>query len=197
MTPEWRDAVVQLAYLAASVLFIFSLKWMNSPASARRGVWAGVWAMVLGVGGTLLNPAVAVSSLPWIALAVMVGGFIGVPLSKVPLTAVPQRTALSHAFGGLAAGLVGTAKYYLWIHEGGQSLTAFRTFAISAEVILGFLTFTGSLMAAGKLQEILPGRPITYRGQLIINFLTLGGAIACAIGLIINPQWLCSLLLSG
>ena len=189
MTPEWRDAVVQLAYLAASVLFIFSLKWMNSPASARRGVWAGVWAMVLGVGGTLLNPAVAVSSLPWIALAVMVGGLIGVPLSKVPLTAVPQRTALSHAFGGLAAGLVGTAKYYLWIHEGGQSLTAFRTFAICAEVILGFLTFTGSLMAAGKLQEILPGRPITYRGQLIVNFLTLGGAIACGIALVINPQW--------
>jgi NAD(P) transhydrogenase subunit beta len=189
MSPEFRDAAVQVTYLVASVLFIFSLKWMNSPQSARRGVWAGVWAMVLGVGGTLLNPAVAVSSLPWIALAVMVGGLIGVPLSKVPLTAVPQRTALSHAFGGLAAGLVGTAKYYLWLHEGGANLTTFRMFAISAEVILGFLTFTGSLMAAGKLQEILPGRPITYRGQLMINFLTLGGAVACATGLIINPQW--------
>jgi H+-translocating NAD(P) transhydrogenase subunit beta len=184
-----RDAVVQLAYLAASVLFIFSLKWMNSPQTARRGVWAGVWAMVLGIGGTLANPAVAVSSLPWIALAVMVGGLIGVPLSKVPLTAVPQRTALSHAFGGLAAGLVGTAKYYLWLHEGGGNLTTFRMFAISAEVILGFLTFTGSLMAAGKLQEILPGRPVTFRGQLIVNFLILGGAIGCAAGLITNPQW--------
>lgn len=189
MSSEWRDAVVQLCYLGASVLFIFSLKWMNSPQSARRGVWAGVWAMVLGVGGTLANPAVAVSSLPWIALAVMIGGLIGVPLSKVPLTAVPQRTALSHAFGGLAAGLVGMAKYYLWIHEGGANLTTFRMFAIAAEVLLGFLTFTGSLMAAGKLQEILPGRPITYRGQLAVNFLILGGAVACAAGLIINPQW--------
>jgi NAD(P) transhydrogenase subunit beta len=178
-----------LTYLVAGVFFIFSLKWMNSPQTARRAVWAGVWAMVLGVGGTLANPAVAVSSLPWIAVAVMVGGLIGVPLSKVPLTAVPQRTALSHAFGGLAAGLVGTAKYYLWLHEGGANLTTFRMFAISAEVILGFLTFTGSLMAAGKLQEILPGRPITFRGQLIVNFLILGGAIACAAGLIINPQW--------
>jgi NAD(P) transhydrogenase subunit beta len=189
MTPELRELAVQLTYLAASVLFIFSLKWMNSPQSARRGVFAGVWAMVLGVGGTLLNPSVAVSSLPWIALAVMVGGLIGVPLSKVPLTAVPQRTALSHAFGGLAAGLVGTAKYYLWLHEGGEMLTGFRVFAITAEVILGFLTFTGSLMAAGKLQEILPGRPITYRGQLLVNFLTLGGAIACAVALVINPHW--------
>ena len=189
MSPELRDALVQLTYLVAGVFFIFSLKWMNSPQTARRAVWAGVWAMVLGVGGTLANPAVAVSSLPWIAVAVMVGGLIGVPLSKVPLTAVPQRTALSHAFGGLAAGLVGTAKYYLWLHEGGANLTTFRMFAISAEVILGFLTFTGSLMAAGKLQEILPGRPITFRGQLIVNFLILGGAIACAAGLIINPQW--------
>ena len=184
-----RDALVQLTYLVAGVFFIFSLKWMNSPQTARRAVWAGVWAMVLGIGGTLANPAVAVSSLPWIAVAVMVGGLIGVPLSKVPLTAVPQRTALSHAFGGLAAGLVGTAKYYLWLHEGGANLTTFRMFAISAEVILGFLTFTGSLMAAGKLQEILPGRPITFRGQLIVNFLILGGAIACAAWLIINPQW--------
>ncbi len=189
MSPELRDALVQLTYLVAGIFFIFSLKWMNSPQTARRAVWAGVWAMVLGVGGTLANPAVAVSSLPWIAVAVMVGGLIGVPLSKVPLTAVPQRTALSHAFGGLAAGLVGTAKYYLWLHEGGANLTTFRMFAISAEVILGFLTFTGSLMAAGKLQEILPGRPITFRGQLIANFLILGGAIACAAGLIINPQW--------
>ena len=189
MSPEMRDALVQLTYLVAGVFFIFSLKWMNSPQTARRAVWAGVWAMVLGIGGTLANPEVAVSSLPWIAVAVMVGGFIGVPLSKVPLTAVPQRTALSHAFGGLAAGLVGTAKYYLWLQEGGENLTTFRMFAISAEVILGFLTFTGSLMAAGKLQEILPGRPITFRGQLIVNFLILGGAIACAAGLMINPQW--------
>jgi NAD(P) transhydrogenase subunit beta len=189
VSPELRDALVQMTYLVAGVFFIFSLKWMNSPQTARRAVWAGVWAMVLGIGGTLANPAVAVSSLPWIAVAVMVGGLIGVPLSKVPLTAVPQRTALSHAFGGLAAGLVGTAKYYLWLHEGGANLTTFRMFAISAEVILGFLTFTGSLMAAGKLQEILPGRPITFRGQLIVNFLILGGAIACAAGLIINPQW--------
>jgi NAD(P) transhydrogenase subunit beta len=189
MSHEMSLVLVQACYLAASVLFILSLKWMNSPQSARRGVWAGVWAMVLGVGGTLLYPQIAVSSLPWIALAIMVGGIIGVPLSKVPLTAVPQRTALSHAFGGLAAGLVGTAKYYLWLHEGGHNLTTFRMFAISAEVILGFLTFSGSLMAAGKLQEILPGRPITYRGQLLVNFLTLGGAIACAVALVINPTW--------
>jgi NAD/NADP transhydrogenase beta subunit len=86
----------------------------------------------------------------------------------VALTAVPQRTALSHAFGGLAAGLVGCAKYYLWYNEEG-GLTTFRTVAIIVEVILGFLTLTGSLMAAGKLMEWLPTRPITYRNQNLIK----------------------------
>lgn len=182
-----RDILIQGSYLLATVLFIFSLKWMNTPATARRGVLAGVIAMAVGVGGTLLNPTVAVASLPWIFLAILIGGIIGVPLSRVPLTAVPQRTALSHAFGGLAAGLVGTAKYYLWLPDGGQ-LTTFRTFAITAEVILGFMTFTGSLMAAGKLQEIIPTRPLTFRGQKILNFAILGGAVACGAALVNNPQ---------
>jgi NAD(P) transhydrogenase subunit beta len=118
----------------------------------------------------------------------VVGTAIGVPLSKVPLTAVPQRTALSHAFGGLAAALVGTAKYSLWLHEGG--LTAFRTGAIALEVILGGLTFTGSLMAAGKLQEIIPTRPITYKGQNVINLGLLAIALGSAIYLVLRPeQW--------
>jgi H+-translocating NAD(P) transhydrogenase subunit beta len=186
MSPELRDLLVQGSYLVATVLFIFSLKWMNTPVTARNGVLAGVIAMALGIGGTLVNPAVAVSSLPWIFLAIMVGGIIGVPLSMVPLTAVPQRTALSHAFGGLAAGLVGAAKYYLWLPDGGQ-LTTFRTFAIVAEVILGFMTFTGSLMAAGKLQEWIPTRPITFRGQKLLNFAILGGAVLCGAALVADP----------
>jgi H+-translocating NAD(P) transhydrogenase subunit beta len=189
MSEPVKDIILQGCYLVATVLFILSLKWMNTPLTARRGVLAGVVAMALGVGGTLLNPSVAVASLPWIFVAIIVGGLIGVPLSMVPLTAVPQRTALSHAFGGLAAGLVGTAKYYLWLGEGGAQLTPFRTGAIAAEVLLGFMTFTGSLMAAGKLQELIPTRPITYPGQKIVNFLVLGGAIACGAGLVINPEW--------
>jgi NAD(P) transhydrogenase subunit beta len=104
----------------------------------------------------------------------------------VPLTAVPQRTALSHAFGGLAAGLVGTAKYYLWAQHG--ELTTFRMGAITLEVILGYLTCTGSLIAAGKLQEVVPTRPIMYRGQNIINFLLLLVAIGIGVLLMIDPS---------
>jgi NAD(P) transhydrogenase subunit beta len=121
-------------------------------------------------------------------MGVVIGTVIGVPLSKVPLTAVPQRTALSHAFGGLAAALVGTAKYLLWLADG--QLTTFRVVAIAVEVILGGLTFTGSLMAAGKLQEIVPTRPITYRGQNFINLSLLAVAVIASGFLVVHPaQW--------
>src|SRR5262245_53399928 len=133
---------------------------MNSPITARRGVWAGVVAMVLAVVGAALDPHVV--NWGWIVGAIALGFFVGVPLSLVPLTAVPQRTALSHAFGGLAAGLLGTAKFYDWLYSDPTKLAPFTMTAIVAEVILGYLTFTGSLMAAGKLQEIkwIPQRPV-------------------------------------
>ncbi len=178
---------VQFAYLIATALFVFALKWMNKPETARRGVLAGVTAMLLAVIGTLAMPGIV--NFGHIAIAVVIGTAIGVPLSRVPLTAVPQRTALSHAFGGLAAGLVGTAKYYLWLGEGAGQLPPLRIVAISAEVLLGFLTFTGSLMAAGKLQEIIPTRPVTYRNQNLINLSLLGIAVACAVVLVLNPTW--------
>jgi NAD(P) transhydrogenase subunit beta len=162
-------AVVQLAYLAATVLFILALHWMNDPKTARRGVFAGVAAMALAIVATWIQPGIVHHT--WIVLAIIAGVAVGVPLSMVPLTAVPQRTALSHAFGGLAAGLVGTAKYYLWLDEGVEQLTAFRTTAIVVEIILGFLTFTGSLLAAGKLQGVswIPQRPVTYPYQNVSN----------------------------
>ena len=178
--------LTQASYLAAAALFILSLRWLSHPSTARRGVAAGVGGMAAAIGGTLLHPGIV--GYTWIVVAMVVGAGIGVPLSKVPLTAVPQRTALSHAFGGLAAALVGTAKYGLWLGEG--ELTTFRTSAIAIEVILGGLTFTGSLMAAGKLQEIVPTRPITYRGQNVINLSLLAIAVGSAIYLAIHPeQW--------
>jgi NAD(P) transhydrogenase subunit beta len=178
---------VQAAYLIATALFVFSLHWMNDPKTARRGVMSGVVAMLIAVVSTWAQPVV-VDHL-WIIIPILIGIAVGWPLAMVPLTAVPQRTALSHAFGGLAAGLVGTAKYYLWLGEGPENLTKFRMVAIIAEILLGFLTFTGSLMAAGKLQEVkwIPQRPVTYPGQ---NFINLGlFAIAGVLGvmLVLNP----------
>ncbi len=180
--------IIQLIYLVSTGAFILSLRWMSDPRTARRGVLAGVSAMALAIGGTLLLPEI--EAFHWIALAFVLGTIVGVPLSWVPLTAVPQRTALSHAFGGLATGMVGAAKYYIWLGDGG--LTTFRMVAISFEVLLGFLTCTGSLMAAGKLQEILPTRPLVYRNQNIINFGLFGLAVLIALVLVFRPEtaWL-------
>jgi NAD(P) transhydrogenase subunit beta len=177
----------QFAYIVAAALFVLSLHWMNSPKTARKSVMAGVAAMLLAVVTTWIQPVI-VNHL-WIVLAIVAGFVVGVPLSLVPLTAVPQRTALSHAFGGLAAGLVGTAKYYLWIGEGSEALTGFRMAAIAAEVILGFLTFTGSLLAAGKLQELkwIPQRPVTYPLQNVSNIGLLSTALLLGAMLVVDP----------
>jgi NAD(P) transhydrogenase subunit beta len=178
------EHLTQASYLAAAALFILSLRWLSDPKTARKGVVAGVGGMSAAMLGTLLHPEIV--NYTWIVIAIVVGSAIGVPLSRVPLTAVPQRTALSHAFGGLAAGLVGTAKYFLWLQDG--ELTTFRMAAIGIEVILGCLTFTGSLMAAGKLMEIVPTRPMTYRGQNFVNLGLLAVAAGAALLLLFRPD---------
>jgi NAD(P) transhydrogenase subunit beta len=183
MTPEFAGSqyVIEIIYLIASALFILSLKWMSSPATARHGILAGEIGMVLAIGGTLLRHGII--DWKWIIIALVIGSGIGVPLGMVQMTAVPQRTALSHAFGALCVTLVGTAEFYLRSPD----ISKFMMSVLSMEVILGGLTFTGSLMAAGKLQEVLPQRPITYKGQNLVNLLFLGVAVALAVYLVMNP----------
>jgi NAD(P) transhydrogenase subunit beta len=174
--------IIEVTYLIATALFILSLKWMSSPATARRGVWAGELGMLLAVAGTLLHHGIV--DYKWLAAALVLGTIIGVPLGKVAMTAVPQRTALSHAFGALCVTLVGTAEFYLRA----PSVPPFMMAVLGMEVILGSLTFTGSLMAAGKLQEVLPQRPITYKGQNFVNLAVLAIAVIVAIILVLHPE---------
>src|SRR5438093_13194737 len=174
--------IIEIVYLIASALFILSLKWMSSPRTARRGVWAGEIGMVLAIGGTLLHHGIV--DYTWIAVALVLGTLIGIPLGMVQMTAVPQRTALSHAFGALCVTLVGTAEFYLR----SPNVPKFMMSVLSMEVILGGLTFTGSLMAAGKLQEILPQRPITYKGQNLVNLLLFVVAVGAAVYLVLHPE---------
>jgi H+-translocating NAD(P) transhydrogenase subunit beta len=189
-------SAVQLAYVVATALFVMSLHWMNDPKTARRGVSMGIYGMVLAVVATWIEVAAAYGALEhqlWILGAIGAGFAVGIPLSRVPLTAVPQRTALSHAFGGLATGLVGTAEYFVMRGEGLERMTSFRMAALAAEVILGFITFTGSLMAAGKLQELkwIPQRPITYPFQNFgnIGVLLLAGGLGLALALFPGEAW--------
>src|SRR5450432_4851013 len=173
--------VIEVVYLIASALFILSLKWMSSPTTARHGILAGEIGMVLAIGGTLLRHGIV--DYKWIVIALALGSGIGIPLGMVQMTAVPQRTALSHAFGALCVTLVGTAEFYLQ----SPNISPFMMVVLSMEVILGSLTFTGGLMAAGKLQEILPQRPITYKGQNIVNLAFMLIAVGSAGYLVAHP----------
>ncbi|MBP2684979.1 MAG: transhydrogenase, beta subunit [Deltaproteobacteria bacterium] len=176
------DRAIPLLYLTAAVSFVLALKWLSAVPTARRGVVVGAAGMALAVAGTLLKPEI--ESYRWIAVAFVAGTVIGVPMAMMPMTAVPQRTALSHAFGALAAALVGTAEFYLRA----PAIDRFTMGALVLEVLLGFLTFTASLMAFGKLQEILPTRPITWRSQNIQNFAILGLAVASGAYLVARPD---------
>src|SRR5438876_8869414 len=176
------EPLIQVAYIFATALFILALKWLAAPATARRGVLAGEVGMVLAVVGTLLHHEIV--SYQWILVGFVLGSAIGAPMALyMPMTAVPQRTALSHAFGALAAALVGTAEYYLHTPQ----LSRFTMVALALELLLGSLTFTGSLMAFGKLQELLPTRPVTYRGQNVVNLSLLALAVASGIYLVVEP----------
>ncbi len=180
------ETLVHLVYLAAAACFILALKWMSAVPTARRGVIFGVVGMALAVGGTLLHGDI--QSYRWIAVAFVIGAIIGVPMAMMPMTAVPQRTALSHAFGALAAALVGAAEFYLRA----PAIDRFTMGALVVEVLLGSLTFTASLMAFGKLQEILPTRPIVFRGQNIFNLALLSLAAGAGVYLVLQPgtKWL-------
>ena len=175
--------LIEICYLIATALFVLSLMWLSAPTTARRGVLAGEAGMVLAVGGTLFEKGII--DLHWVIVALAIGAAIGIPLGLVQMTAVPQRTAVSHAFGACCVTLVGTAEFFLR----SPNVPKFTMAVLSLEVILGGLTVTGSLIAAGKLQELsfIPQRPVTYRGQNIVNLATLAVAIALGVLLVLNP----------
>jgi len=181
MSAVSTEQLLHAVYMVATVLFILAIKWLSSPKTARHGVLAGEIAAALAVGATLFNPELV--AYKWIIITLVVGAAVGIPLGMVPMTAVPQRTALSHAFGALSAALVGIAEYYVGVPH----VSRFSMAEIGLEVIIGSLTFTGSLIAAGKLQEILPQRPIVYRGQNFVSLSVLTAALLLAIALVVNP----------
>src|SRR5438477_1915614 len=174
--------LLQLFYLLSAILFILGLRGLSHPRTARRGMFLAELGMLLAIVGTLLHHEIV--SYRWIAAGLVLGTVIGAPLALwIPMTAVPQRTALSHSFGALAAALVGISEYY----RHGAHLGSARIATIGVEVMLGSLTFTGSLMAAGKLQGIVRGFPITYRGQNVSNLSLLAGMVGLIVVLTLMP----------
>ena len=181
-----RDTITQVSYLVASVLFILGLRGLTHPDRARRGMQYAAVGMLVAVCGTLINHAII--DYRWIIAGLVLGTLIGYPLGMwVPTTALPQRIAMSLSFGALAATLVGVAEYYTAFHGGDGGISSARMTAIGFEVLLGSLTVTGSLMAFGKLQELLPSQPVTYRGQNLVNAVLFAGAVGLLITCIVNP----------
>jgi NAD(P) transhydrogenase subunit beta len=180
-----NDSFWQAAYIIAALCVVLSIKWLSSPVTARRGVLSGEIGMLLAVVGTLLRHEVI--SYQRILVAFAAGAAVGAPLAYLmPMTSVPQLTALSHAFGALAAALVGTAEYYRYV-SAGEPVTGFTMAALVIETLLGYLTTTASVMAFGKLQEIVPTRPMTYKGQNFVNLLLFAIAAVLGVWMIIAP----------
>ena len=179
---QWRDWTLIAFYLAASVGFILALRWLTHPTTARKGVRAGELGMAAAVIGTLIHAQIV--DVRWILIAVFIGSAIGAALAVfMPMTAMPQRIAFSHAFGALAAALVGTAEFVL----GRTHLSRFTIAVLGLEMLLGYLTFTGSLVAFGKLQGVLPDRPLVYRGQNLVNLGILLAGVGLVVVIVVTP----------
>jgi NAD(P) transhydrogenase subunit beta len=175
--------VLSFLYIVSALLFILGLKGLSSPRWARKGMFAAEAGMLLAVAGTLFHHDIV--GYRWIAVGLTVGSVIGAVMGlRVPMTAVPQRTALSHSLGALAATLVGISEYI----RHGADLGGVKMTAIGFEVVIGALTFTGSLMAAAKLQELLRGSPITYRGQNHSNMAILVAMAGLLVTLVFVPS---------
>jgi NAD(P) transhydrogenase subunit beta len=174
--------LVELAYFVAAVCFILGLKFLSSPKSARQGMFLAELGMLAAIVGTLMHHEIVAYT--WILVGLFVGTVAGAIIAIwTPMTAMPQRTALSHAFGALAVALVGVAEFYT--HHG--HLDTVKTTALGFEVMLGGITFTGSMVAFGKLQGTLPGAPITYPGQNVANMAILAGLVGSVLWLILVP----------
>ena len=167
--------LLEFTYLIASILFVFGLKGLSHPETARRGMFMAEAGMAAAITGTLFHHGIITYT--WIVAGLVIGSVIGALMAIwVPMTAMPQRTALSHAFGAFAAALVGVGEYIL--HGGPQMAVSTRS-ALGFEVMLGALTTTGSLIAAGKLQGVVRGTPVQFKGQQFVNLLLFGGMIGC------------------
>jgi NAD(P) transhydrogenase subunit beta len=156
--------IIEILYLVASVLFILGLKYMSGPTTAKQGMFLAQIGMLLAVIGTLLQKEVV--SFTWIVAGIVIGSAVGAILAtKIQMTAMPQMVALLNGFGGIASAFVGGAEYLRTMPEIGT----YGMVTIGLTVLIGAVTFTGSVIAFAKLQELMRGAPIVFPGQNAFN----------------------------
>jgi NAD(P) transhydrogenase subunit beta len=180
-----RILFTEAAYLASSVLFILGLRSLTIPDKARRGMQLAALGMLVAIVGTVVKEEIV--TYEWLIGGLVLGTVIGWPLgTRVPMTAMPQRIAISHMFGAVAATLVGVAEF--WSKGNGAEVGRGQMAALGFEVLFGALTVTGSFMAFGKLQEFLPSKPLTFKGQNVVSVLMFAAAIGLFSWLIYDPS---------
>ena len=174
------DILIQLAYVVSAALFIFGLKQLGSPATARRGNMISSTGMLVAIVAALLDQGIV--DYQWIVLGVVIGGAIGAAAARmVEMTAMPEMVALFNGFGGMASLLVGMAA----LSPGSDTFTLVT---IVLSILIGGMTFTGSLVAYGKLSERMPGAPIMFAKQQVVNGLIVAGILLSGILFILNPD---------
>jgi NAD(P) transhydrogenase subunit beta len=184
-----RETFIQVSYLIASILFIVGMRSLTRPDKARRGMQQAAVGMLFAIAGTLMNHTIV--DYRWIAAGLVIGVVIGYPMGMwVPMTAMPQRIALSLTLSALAATLVGVAEYYTEM-DAGTLPSHFKMGALNLEIMLGAITVGGTIVAAGKLQEWLTSKPVTFKGQNILNGLIFLGIIGLFVYTVVDPsqQW--------
>jgi NAD(P) transhydrogenase subunit beta len=180
-----RETFIQISYVIASILFILGMRSLTRPDKARRGMQQAAVGMLFAIAGTLLNHTIV--DYRWIAAGLVLGVVIGYPMGMwVPMTAMPQRIALSLTLSALAATLVGVAEYYTEI-TAGSAPSHFKMGALNFEIMLGSITVGGTIIAAGKLQEWITGKPVTFKGQNFVNGLLFLGILGLFVYTIVDP----------
>jgi H+-translocating NAD(P) transhydrogenase subunit beta len=181
---ELRGAAISLSYIVAAVLFIFGLRQLSSPRTARAGNRLAAVGMTLALAATLLDRQI--ESFWIIALGIPVGAVAGIYFARrVPMTAMPQMVALFNGAGGATAALVSISEYLHSVDRG--PMNAVVSVAIALGIIIGSISFTGSMIAFAKLQELLTSRPLQFPGQRIFNGVLFLGALVLA-GAIVTGQ---------
>jgi NAD(P) transhydrogenase subunit beta len=182
-----RESIIAGAYIVSAVLFIFGLKRLSSPATARSGNQLAAFGMVLALAATLLDRQIL--SFGTIAIGMIIGAAVGTYFARtVQMTAMPQMVALFNGMGGATAALVSVAEY-VRLARTSDTIAAGETTSIVLGTIIGAVSFTGSLIAFGKLQEILPGKPVQFPLQKLLNGLLLLAIIALGVAIVIgNPD---------
>lgn len=187
------DMVINLAYIVSAVLFVFGLKQLGSPATARRGNMLSAVGMLIAIAVTLLDQV----KLPWenIIGGIVVGGLIGAIASKkVEMTGMPELVAIFNGFGGAASLLVGWSALYpatgaaalVTAAQGG--ISTFTAITIVLSVLIGGVTLTGSVIAWGKLSEKMSSAAINFSGQQVVNVIIVIGILASAVMLVNDPS---------